>query len=134
MNIKHFNFKSKIRINNVCCYSFFIFFISNFQFYSFGKWIEEILWISPSWVELHNVRGYPEMAQKVIEGDVDTWRHMHEILRWPKIRIIQFLFNFGSKYQSREIISKPNRYSDSVKNSESDNINFFAWFPENAIL
>ena len=25
---------------------------------------------------------------------------MHEILRWPKIRTIQFLFNFGSKYQS----------------------------------
>ena len=41
------------------------------------------------------------MAQKVIEGDVDTWRHMHEILRWPKIRTIHFLYNFSSKYPSR---------------------------------
>ena len=34
----------------------------------------------------------PEMAQKVIEGDVDTWKYMHEILIWPEIWTIQFLF------------------------------------------
>ena len=56
--------------------------------------------------------GYPEMAQKVIEGDVDTWSHMHVILRWPKIRTIQFLFNFGSKYQSRvKILRWPTFFS-----------------------
>ena len=63
-------------------------------------------------VHLSLLRGYPEMAQKVIEGDVVTWRHMHEILRWPKIRTIQFLFNFSSKYQSRvKILRWPTFFS-----------------------
>ena len=39
--------------------------------------------------------GVSEMAQKVIEGDVVTCRHMHAILRWPKIRTIQFFLNSG---------------------------------------
>ena len=41
------------------------------------------------------------MAQKVIEGGLYTWRHMHVTLRWLKIRTVQFLFNFSSKYPSR---------------------------------
>ena len=43
------------------------------------------------------VRGVSEMAQKVIEGDVDTWSHMHAILRWPKFRTIQFLSVFSRR-------------------------------------
>ena len=50
--------------------------------------------------EILQYGGYPEMAQKVIEGDFVTWRHMHEILRWPKIRKINFFFYFDSKYKS----------------------------------
>ena len=46
------------------------------------------------------------MAQKVIKGDVDTWRHMHEILRWPKIQTIKFFFYFDSKYKSLVNCSK----------------------------
>ena len=34
--------------------------------------------------------GYPEIAQKDIEGAKITWRNMHVILRWLKIRTIQF--------------------------------------------
>ena len=45
--------------------------------------------------------GYLEMAQKVIERDNDTCQHMHVTLRWLKIRTVQFLFNFSSKYPSR---------------------------------
>ena len=33
-----------------------------------------------------------EMAQKVIEGDNETCQHMHLILRWLKIRTIQFSY------------------------------------------
>ena len=59
--------------------------------------------------------GISEMAQKVIEGDVVTWRHMHAILRWPKIRTIQFLFDFGSKYQSRvKILRWPTFFSPKI--------------------
>ena len=32
------------------------------------------------------------MAQKVIEGDNDTCQHMYLILRWLKIRTIQFSY------------------------------------------
>ena len=32
--------------------------------------------------EIRNTRGVLEMAQKVIEGGIVTWRHIHEILRW----------------------------------------------------
>ena len=32
-------------------------------------------------------RGFFEMAQKVIEGDFATWKHMHEILRWLTFKI-----------------------------------------------
>ena len=31
------------------------------------------------------------LAQKVIEGDIVTWRHMHEILRWLKFKLAQYL-------------------------------------------
>ena len=31
-----------------------------------------------------------EMAQKVIEGDHDTWQFMHLISRWLKIQTIHF--------------------------------------------
>ena len=42
-----------------------------------------------------NRGGYPEIAQKDIEGAKITWRNMHVILRWLKIRTIQFsLFSF----------------------------------------
>ena len=41
------------------------------------------------------------MAQKDIEGCHVTWWRMHVILRWLKVRTIQFLFNFCSKYWSR---------------------------------
>ena len=55
------------------------------------------------------------MAQKVNEGDIVTWRHMHAILRWPKIRTIQFLFDFGSKYQSRvKILRWPTFFSSKI--------------------
>ena len=39
--------------------------------------------------------------QKVFEGGVDTWRHLHVTLRWLKIRTVQFFFNLSSKYSSR---------------------------------
>jgi len=56
--------------------------------------------------------GVYEMAQKVIEGDVVTWRHMHVNLRWPEIRTIHFLFDFGSKYESRvKILRWPTFFS-----------------------
>ena len=35
--------------------------------------------------------GVLEMAQKVIEGGVVTWRHMHEILRWLNFKLAQNL-------------------------------------------
>ena len=31
-----------------------------------------------------------EMAKKVLEEDVATWREMHVFLRWPKVQTIQF--------------------------------------------
>ena len=45
--------------------------------------------------------GYPERAQKDIEGAKITWRNMHVILRELKIRNIQFSLFFSSKYESR---------------------------------
>ena len=36
--------------------------------------------------------GVLEMAQKVFEGGVDTWRHLHVTLRWLKIWTVQFFF------------------------------------------
>ena len=33
--------------------------------------------------------GVLEMAQKVIEGGIVTWRHMHEILRWLNFKLAQ---------------------------------------------
>ena len=66
-------------------------------------------------IRVKTIRGVSEMAQKVIEGDVVTWRHMHAILRWPKIRTIQFLFDFGSKYQSRvKILRWPTFFSSKI--------------------
>ena len=41
------------------------------------------------------------MAQKVFEGGVDTWSHLHVTLRWLKIRTLQFFIYFSSKYPSR---------------------------------
>ena len=32
-----------------------------------------------------------EMAQKVIERGIVTWRHMHEILRWLNFKLAQNL-------------------------------------------
>ena len=31
------------------------------------------------------------MAQKVIEGGIVTWRHMHEILRWLNYKLVKNL-------------------------------------------
>ena len=35
--------------------------------------------------------GVLEMAQKVIEGGIVTWRYMHEILRWLNFKLAQNL-------------------------------------------
>ena len=41
---------------------------------------------------------YSEMAQNaIVEANV-TYRNMHGILRWLKIRTVWFLFNFFSNY------------------------------------
>ena len=32
-----------------------------------------------------------EMAQKVMEGGIVTWRHMYEILRWLNFKLAQIL-------------------------------------------
>ena len=53
------------------------------------------------WRFLTEYGRYFEMAQKDIEGCHVTFWHMHVILRWLKVRTIQFLFNFCSKYWSR---------------------------------
>ena len=60
--------------------------------------------------------GYLEMAQKDIEGCNVTWWHIHVILRWLKVRTIQFLFNFCSKYWSRvKILRRLTFFSSKIR-------------------
>ena len=52
-----------------------------------------IFWFFEKWFEI-NYAIYArvlEMAQKVIEGGIVTWMHMHEILRWLNFEFAQNL-------------------------------------------
>ena len=62
-----------------------------------GKRILEIFKISGRKM----LRGLSWDCSKDIERCHVTWWHMYVILRWLKVRTIQFLFNFCSKYWSR---------------------------------
>ena len=50
-------------------------------------------WVLQQYVinEISN-RRVPAKAKKVLEADLHTWRHVHELLRWPEIRTIIFSF------------------------------------------
>ena len=64
----------------------------------------------------HLCAGVLEMAQKVIEGGVVTWRHMHEILRWLNFKLAQNL-------RSRRKNSEPSRGFEPSQSLRSEKVN-----------
>ena len=59
--------------------------MTDIKYYTF-TWVKAI-----DVINLISYAGVLEIAQKVIEGGIVTWRHMHEILRWLNFKLAQNL-------------------------------------------